>query len=128
MPVRAPVWTTRSLGCIGRQLPVEIVREFEGWRQVRDSEGAEGWVLQSLVSGRRTALIMPWEAHKAKSAKIELLSEHREGARAVAIVEAGVIANIRSCDSRWCYVSVGDFRGYIQQKRLWGVYPGEILR
>ena len=40
-------------------LPVEITAEFETWRKVRDSEGAEGWVLHSLLSGRRTALIGP---------------------------------------------------------------------
>ena len=40
-------------------LPVEITAEFETWRKVRDSEGAEGWVLHSLLSGRRTALVAP---------------------------------------------------------------------
>src|SRR5258708_28819862 len=34
-------------------LPVEITAEFENWRRVRGSEGAEGWVYHSLVSGRR---------------------------------------------------------------------------
>src|SRR4030081_3885777 len=29
-------------------LPVEITAEFENWRRVRDSEGAEGWVYHSL--------------------------------------------------------------------------------
>ena len=38
-------------------LPVEITAEFDIWRKVRDSEGAEGWVLHSLLSGRRTALV-----------------------------------------------------------------------
>src|SRR5262249_52520079 len=38
-------------------LPVEIIAEFEIWRRIRDSEGAEGWVYHSLLSGRRTALI-----------------------------------------------------------------------
>ena len=40
-------------------LPVEITAEFEIWRRVRDSEGVEGWVLHSLLSGRRTALVTP---------------------------------------------------------------------
>ena len=40
-------------------LPVEITAEFEIWRKVRDSEGVEGWVLHSLLSGRRTALVTP---------------------------------------------------------------------
>ena len=42
-------------------LPVEITAEFEIWRKVRDSDGAEGWVLHSLLSGRRTALVAPWK-------------------------------------------------------------------
>lgn len=117
------LWVYRRAG-----LPVEVVREFEGWRQVRDSEGAEGWVLQSLVSGRRTALVMPWELKSANPPRLELLSDDKEGSSAVAVLEAGVIANIRSCDTRWCSVSVGDYRGYIEQKRLWGVYPGETIR
>ena len=41
-------------------LPVEIIAEYETWRRIRDSEGTEGWVLHSLLSGRRTALVMPW--------------------------------------------------------------------
>src|SRR6267143_4782108 len=35
-------------------LPVEITAEFENWRRVRDSEGSEGWVYHSLLSGRVT--------------------------------------------------------------------------
>src|SRR5437870_12954646 len=38
-------------------LPVEITAEFENWRRVRDSEGSEGWVYHSMLSGRRTAVV-----------------------------------------------------------------------
>ena len=40
-------------------LPVEITAEFENWRRIRDCEGAEGWVYHSLLSGRRTAMVVP---------------------------------------------------------------------
>jgi SH3-like domain-containing protein len=117
------LWVYRRAG-----LPVEVIREFEGWWQVRDSEGAEGWVLQSLVSGRRTALIMPWELKSGRNPKVELLSDDKAGSAPIAILEAGVVASVRSCDTRWCYVSIGEYRGYIEQKLLWGVYPNEIIR
>src|SRR5262245_48383818 len=42
-------------------LPVEVIREFDVWRQVRDASGTVGWVHSSLLSGRRTALILPCE-------------------------------------------------------------------
>lgn len=114
-------------------LPVEVLQEFEGWRQVRDADGVVGWVLQTLISGRRTALVLPWElkASEQKNTAVPqtpLLADEKDNARPVASIEAGVIANIRSCSGRWCYVSVGDFRGYIQQKKLWGVYEGEAVK
>lgn len=117
------LWVYRRAG-----LPLEVIKEFEGWRQVRDSEGAEGWVLQSLISGRRTALITPWDVKGGQVPRLELRSDDATGAKPVAIVEAGVIANIRSCDAKWCRVSVGDYRGFIEQSKLWGVYPGETLK
>ena len=117
-------WVFRRAG-----MPVEVVKEFESWRQVRDSEGATGWVLGTMLSGRRTALVLPWEVKAGQAApEVALKGADRGDARPVAMVEAGVIANIRSCTGRWCYVSVGDFRGYIQQKKLFGVYDGETVK
>ncbi len=40
-------------------MPVEITAEFENWRRIRDWEGAEGWVYHSLLSGKRTAVVVP---------------------------------------------------------------------
>jgi SH3-like domain-containing protein len=117
-------WVYRRAG-----LPLEVIKEFEGWRQVRDADGAAGWVLQSFLSGRRTALVLPWDV-KAGAAppKVALRNDDSKRARAVAMVEAGVIANISSCDGRWCRVSIDRFRGYIEQKKLWGVYEGEVIK
>lgn len=117
------LWVFRRAG-----LPVEVIREFETWRQVRDAEGTTGWVSHTLVSGRRTALVLPWDAKTSPTPQTPLLSNDSERAPHVAIIEAGVIANIRSCDGTWCYVSIGELRGYIAQKKLWGVYPNETLR
>lgn len=117
-------WVFRRAG-----LPVEVVAEFEGWRQVRDAEGTTGWVLQSLLSGRRTALVAPWDAKgDGQRPQLALKTSGSEGSATVVMIEAGLIANIGACDGRWCQVSVDSYRGYIEQKRLWGVYEGEILK
>ena len=39
-------------------LPVEITAEFENWRRIRDADGTEGWVYHSLLSGRRTGMVI----------------------------------------------------------------------
>jgi len=104
-------------------LPVEIVAEFETWRRVRDADGSEGWVLQSLLSGRRTALVAPWS--KVKDETFALRASADEGSVEVAKLQPGVITNITNCANAWCRVGIGKVEGYVRQERLWGVYPNE---
>lgn len=103
-------------------LPVEIIAEFELWRRVRDSEGAEGWVYHSMLSGRRTALVAPW---KGNSTVPLYVSGERQSA-VVALAKGGVVGEIDRCDGTWCQIEVpGGYHGFVEQTMLWGVYPGE---
>ena len=105
-------------------LPVEITAEFETWRKVRDSEGSEGWVLHSLLSGRRTGLVTPW---KKDGPPVTVLKKPEAEAAPVARLEPNVLANIRSCDRTWCRVNGDGFDGFVKQADLWGVYPNEVV-
>ena len=60
--------------------------------------------------------------------QISLYADDSEKARVVANVEAGVIANVLTCNGKWCWVSMDQYKGYVQQKKLWGVYEAEILK
>ncbi|MDR3464131.1 MAG: SH3 domain-containing protein [Beijerinckiaceae bacterium] len=108
-------------------LPVEITAEFETWRKVRDSEGAEGWVLHSLLSGRRTALVTPWKKEAKDNVNSVLYAKPSDSAPEVALLQPGVLTNIRSCDKVWCRVNGEGFDGFIHQTELWGVYPNEVI-
>ncbi|HEY8580982.1 MAG TPA: SH3 domain-containing protein, partial [Beijerinckiaceae bacterium] len=103
-------------------LPVEITAEFDNWRKIRDSEGSEGWVLHSLLSGRRTAIVAPWK----KGEVMPLLEEAGQGG-VVANLQSGVIVNVKRCDKSWCRVFGRGFEGFMDQKLLWGVYPNERI-
>ena len=105
-------------------LPVEITAEFDIWRKVRDSEGIEGWVLHSLLSGRRTGLVGVGK----KGAIYKIYSEPRASGGVAATLQSGVIANVRSCDGAWCLVDGEGYKGYIEQVSLWGVYPNEKIQ
>jgi SH3-like domain-containing protein len=102
-------------------LPVEITGEFEIWRKIRDSEGTEGWVLHSLLSGRRTGLVAPWK----KGETLTLFDEPNAHAAIKARLQTGVIGNIKNCDGAWCHIFGDGFDGYLPQAELWGVYPNE---
>lgn len=104
-------------------LPMEIIQEYDNWRRVRDSEGTEGWINQSLLSGKRTAITAPWQ--KGKSALIPMFADPADDARKVASIEPGVIVTIETCNGDWCEMRVGGHSGWINQALLWGAYPGE---
>jgi len=119
-------WVFRREG-----LPVEVLREHGRWRQVLDSDGATGWILRTLISSRRTALVTPWQLKESAQSGSQLTMMYantRRRSRQVAKLEAGSLVSLKTCDGRWCHVSIGGFRGYVKQERLWGVYPQEVLR
>lgn len=102
-------------------LPVEIVAEFENWRRIRDSEGEEGWILQSMLAGKRTAVVAPWRGQQLTA----LHSAADENSSIRASLAAGAMSDVSNCDGTWCEISAGGYDGYVQQEMLWGVYPGE---
>jgi SH3-like domain-containing protein len=107
-------------------LPMEVIQEYDNWRRVRDADGAEGWINQSLLSGRRTAIVAPW--HRGKGARIDLLSQPDSNASRVAAVEPGVIGTIRHCTGEWCEMTLDGYTGWISQSLVWGAYPGELVK
>jgi SH3-like domain-containing protein len=104
-------------------LPVEITAEFDNWRRIRDWEGAEGWVYHTLLSGRRTAMVT--SPAKPDDALLELRDSADEHAPVTARLQPGVLAMVKNCNGSWCRLIGRGFDGWIQQVRLWGVYPSE---
>ncbi len=104
-----------------RDLPVEILREFEVWRLVQDPDGIKGWVHQATLTGRRSFIVTGGDA--------TLRREPKDTASAVAILKPGVIGRMRSCQAKsdWCQVQVGDHRGYLKRGQFWGTLPDEVV-
>ena len=102
-------------------MPVEVTAEFENWRRIRDWEGSEGWVYHSLLSGKRTAVVVP----KLKDEFVPLYDNADAKAALAARLQAGVVGQIKSCDGKWCEFAGKNFDGWIEQERVWGAYPNE---
>ena len=102
-------------------MPVEITAEFENWRRIRDWEGQEGWVYHSLLSGKRTAVVVP----NMKDELVPLYESADVESAVVAKLQAGVQGMLQSCSGVWCELRGKGFAGWIRQDRLWGAYPNE---
>ncbi|GAA4012292.1 hypothetical protein GCM10022280_07660 [Sphingomonas swuensis] len=101
-----------------RDLPVRVLKRFESWRLIEDSEGARGWMLSTMLSDRRTALV-------AAGSPREVRAKAEEGSRVRYLVEPGAVGRVDDCGSGWCHISFGDRDGHIKISDLWGVAPGE---
>lgn len=105
---------------VRRGWPVEIIEEYELWRQIRDIEGATGWVHKGLVSSRRTLIVT-----KETRAVYE---EPDEGSVVVLLAEPGVLGKLLECDGRWCEIEAAGLTGWLKADQFYGVYADEKVR
>lgn len=95
------------------QLPVKVIRVKEGWRLIRDPDGAQGWVVARLLSPERTALVVG-----------KNVAPMRDGPSDSGLLlwnaEPGVVGKLGDCDSGWCEFDVDGRKGWVRQQRLWG--------
>ena len=103
--------------------PVEITAEFENWRRIRDSDGSEGWVYHSLLSGKRMAAVQL----KSKTDLAPLHAKPDAESAVLARLQSGVLGSVKHCNGSWCRLTGDGFDGWIEQQRLWGVYPDEKI-
>src|SRR3979409_1434769 len=97
-------------------LPVEITAEFENWRRVRDSEGAEGWVYHSMLSGRRTAVV----TMKSREELAPVYDRADPGSAVAARLQAGVVTQVKKCVNGWCRVTGNGVDGWREPQRPGG--------
>ena len=103
-----------------RDLPVRVVKKYDNWRLIEDPDGAQGWMLVTMLSDRRTAIVKPGEARAIRvgpsdSAKVQYNAEH------------GVVGRISKCSEGWCRIEIGNRRGFIRTSDIWGVSQGEVV-
>ncbi len=95
------------------RLPVMVVRVREGWRLVRDPDGAEGWIVARLLSPDRSALVIGTGLAPMRDAPSQ------EG-QVLWQLEPGVVGMLEDCESSWCQLDVDGHKGWVSQTRLWG--------
>jgi SH3-like domain-containing protein len=104
-----------------RDLPVEVIAEFEVWRKIRDWQGAEGWVNQTFLSARRMVVV----TGKQRA----LRAEPDDKAPALAMLDMTVVARLISCPrgKNYCRIEAGNIQGWLKRDEFWGVYAGEYI-
>ena len=100
-----------------KELPVEILEEFQNWRRIQDWQGTKGWVLDRMVASKREIVV--------DGAVRPLHRRPDSASEVIARAEPGVIARLIECQGAWCRVEAGSYTGWVRRSEVWGVYPDE---
>ena len=103
-----------------KDMPVEIVDEYENWRKIIDIEGNQGWMHKSLLKGNRFAIIK-----NKKNLNTQFFS--KPNGHVIGEIGKLNIVKIKRCLQKWCLVSKNDIKGWVIKKDLWGVYKNEKI-
>lgn len=103
-----------------RDLPIRVLKIHENWRLIEDNEGTQGWMLRTMLSDTRTAIVKSGEPRPVH-AKAD------ESSRVRYLAEPGVVGRIDKCASGWCHIAFGKREGHIKVADVWGVDDGETV-
>ncbi|MFQ1699556.1 SH3 domain-containing protein [Loktanella agnita] len=101
-----------------RNMPLQVIAEYGHWRRVIDRDGQGGWIHYTMLSGARTVLV------EGQNTPLRIRPE--DDALENAVLEPGVIARLGDCNTEWCQLTAGGYRGWAPKSVLWGVAAGEI--
>ena len=105
---------------VKKDMPVEVIQQFEHWRRVREWDGTVGWVQEHMVDGRRYVIV-------AKGGVRPMFEGPDPTTAEVARAEPGVLARLLECSGAMCRVEAHQISGWMRRSDLWGVYPDEAM-
>ena len=113
--VQYPVeWVYRKSG-----LPLEVIAEYKAWRKIRDWQGSQGWVHQTMLSSKRAFIVT--------GISRDLRAKPSQKSALVAQVQSNVSGTLLACpaSNAFCKVEVSGFEGWMNRADFWGLLKGE---
>lgn len=103
---------------VSKAEPIKIIAEFEQWRKVEDVEKQGGWVHSSVLSPKRSVVIMGNNIQR-------LFARDDMSSRIVAKLEPGIRCMLDKCKNHWCKIKCDGYKGWIEASNIWGILKSE---
>ena len=95
-----------------KYLPVLILDKSGPFRKIKDFENNTGWIHIALLSKKKSAINIKNNSILFKKPTIY--------SKPIARLESGRLLLVNKCDLKWCKITSGDFKGWIDKNYLWG--------
>ena len=103
-----------------RDLPIRVVQVYTNWRKIEDPDGQQGWMLVTMLSDKRSAIIRP-------GAPRDLHNKPNAQSHVAYKVEPGVVGKITKCRDGWCKMTIAKREAYVKVSDIWGLSDGESV-
>tara|TARA_A100001011_G_C13920921_1_gene679106 strand:+ start:107 stop:667 length:561 start_codon:yes stop_codon:yes gene_type:complete len=105
---------------IVKNYPLKIIEEYNDWRKVEDFNNKVGWVHKSLLSGKRTGIVL------SNNNNFVEVSNTNNGS-IIGKLGKGNVVNIIKCKIKWCLISFDNYKGWINKDNIWGLKKNEVI-
>jgi len=95
-----------------KYLPVLVQDNSDNWRKIKDHENNTGWIHLSQLSKKKAAITINDQAIMFKNDTIF--------SKPLAVLRKGRLCLISKCNSEWCKIKTGKYKGWIKKQNLWG--------
>ena len=95
-------------------LPVLIQDKSDNFRKIRDHENNTGWIHISQLSKKKAAIVIGKDLIMFKNPTVF--------SNPIVILKEGRLVKINKCKETWCKVSSDDFKGWVKNENLWGLF------
>jgi SH3-like domain-containing protein len=115
----APSIKSKALYALGRDYPLEVIVNVEGWLKVRDAGGTVAWIEKKSVGDKRTLLV--------RSPTADVLAQPEAAAPVVFRAEQNVLLELVdpayvSGTPGWAKVRHRDGQvGFVRIQQVWGL-------
>ena len=108
----------KILTYVVKNFPIEITNEYKQWREVKDIDGNQGWMHESLFQGDRYGII------KTNHSEPSQIFNKPKGTIIWKIGNRNIV-KINKCLKYWCHINFDGARGWINKVNIWGAYKEE---
>ncbi len=95
-------------------LPVQIKDSSDNFRKVKDHENNSGWIHISQLTKKKAAIVTGGDLIMFKSNTIY--------SNPIVLLKEGRLVKIDKCKLMWCKVRTGNFKGWVKNHDLWGLF------
>lgn len=97
-----------------RSIPVHVVSEYDNWNEIKDYQDNTGWINKSLLTKRRSLIII------TSLNRISMYNKPDDKSRMLLYLKNFVIGDYLECKDDWCRMKIEGKKGWVRKNHLFG--------